>query len=445
MTEPRLLVAPGSGRAIRSNRFVGFSSAPLPEMVDLLEADDPNTFVSLGSLVFANELSLPPFLVVDLVTASVFLFGDLTLVADETSFSGAEASTWLDSPLPRCGSLSCLPPDDAAPADTNLVRGVVAASGFQLLDPQTTTPARGGLERGPQRFVQAQPTTDAARDSTVAWLEETQTHELGTEHQRREPEPPLEPMAAGDDLVAADLGDATTDQGRGRAADTEIPVDSVVEPPPPANPTGRGPDSWPLHPDDLEMDTTMGADVSSSTPEPTPPATGNTAPFEMAPPDPGPMPAPDRVLPPIPVLGVDSASEPTTLPPHDPAVAAGTAQREIAYVLLLDDGTDRVITSGAYVGRNPTKRGNLPPGYVAIGVQSESVSRVHWTLIIDDDGGVQVQDLGSTAGTQLVLPGTGARTGVPVDTPVPIAVGTVILFGDRSATLTDPAEGRPLP
>jgi len=776
MNPPQLALTAGTGRAIRTDRFVAFATEPTPGLVELLSADDPDAFLTLASFVVANKFEVAPFAVIDMVAASAFLFGQISLRADDEQIGGPKASTWLDTMLPSCDTLSCLPDGDSPLIDTDLQRGSVPAGGFQLAaNVAIEDPAAPGVHPPSTQIEQASATADQPLAApldvglseigltedidckfslTEIGLTETNGAEIGLDgfeltsfdraevsfteindgeidsaeiglaetglngsHSARTSFTSLNGLnSAETSLNGADLNgldssetssngldgvetslngtglnglDSTetsltgtglngldsaeigltetdgsefgwpgidqaglglpkvdlqetdlpeTDLPETDLQETDLPkvdlpkVDlpemrfpktdrpeidgSEVGRPQPAGAetekdagylTPPAAEAWPPHSDDLRLNLTeaalpetedqesmaartdsaflvedeqpdhssrpeaapfwlptvqespglespislppipgFGIDDASTPPAQTsrlsrlappdlpavastlsyapprtmpldqahseatlfpPPVTpGNNSPAldsspvssgpaDFPPPDandstpdssaptdfppPATNDAPDSlaladVPPPLVDDSDDSAPPPTTsplgfpppvsrgsnrpaatnstslLPPlHRPSAeqrnrsrATATAsgprsadERPTDYVLVLDDGTDHQIRLGAYVGRNPNKRGDMPDGYIPIGIRSESVSRVHWALIIES-GGVAVKDLGSLAGTELLLPGSHARTLVPGDSPTPIAVGTTIIFGDRSATLT---------
>lgn len=109
-----------------------------------------------------------------------------------------------------------------------------------------------------------------------------------------------------------------------------------------------------------------------------------------------------------------------------PEPRAGTAA---GLRVTLDDGRVLTVTRLALVGRNPSPGPDLQ--VVRVVDPARSVSKTHLQLAVDPTGGAWVVDRGSTNGTLVTLP-DGAQVVCPVDHPVRLREGAVVVFGDRS-------------
>lgn len=103
-------------------------------------------------------------------------------------------------------------------------------------------------------------------------------------------------------------------------------------------------------------------------------------------------------------------------------------------VVEISDGQRVLVQHTALVGRNPAA--------AADGVQlvrvvdpTRSVSKTHLQLAVEPSG-VWVADRGSTNGTVVTLP-DGAQVICPVDQPVRLRVGAVVVFGDCALRLVE--------
>ncbi|GEL94731.1 RDD family protein [Cellulomonas composti] len=115
------------------------------------------------------------------------------------------------------------------------------------------------------------------------------------------------------------------------------------------------------------------------------------------------------------------AAPPGPVPPPPPRAPVTAAYLEIS------DGQRIVVTRTALVGRNPAA---AAPGVQLVRVvdPTRSVSKTHLQIAVEPSG-VWVADRGSTNGTVVTLPG-GAQVICPVDHPVRLRVGSVVMFGD---------------
>lgn len=106
--------------------------------------------------------------------------------------------------------------------------------------------------------------------------------------------------------------------------------------------------------------------------------------------------------------------------------------------LELSDGTRRVVRGTVLVGRNPI----AGAGRTALRLVDplRSSSRTHACLVVSQDG-VSLEDLGSTNGTVVQLPG-GGRVVCGPDQVVSLPVGSLIGFGDCWVRLASTSTGR---
>ncbi|MBT0994757.1 FHA domain-containing protein [Cellulomonas sp. DKR-3] len=131
---------------------------------------------------------------------------------------------------------------------------------------------------------------------------------------------------------------------------------------------------------------------------------------------------------------VETTRRRVDLPPSG-APAAGRASGPLtAAVLTLSDGQRVVVQRTALVGRNPAA--------AADGVQlvrvvdpGRSVSKTHLQIAVEPTG-VWVADRGSTNGTVVTLP-DGGQVICPVDHPVRLRIGAVVVFGDCAMRLVE--------
>nr|WP_279589664.1 RDD family protein [Cellulomonas uda] len=126
---------------------------------------------------------------------------------------------------------------------------------------------------------------------------------------------------------------------------------------------------------------------------------------------------------------VESTRRRTLPPPPPPAHERGTVT---VAVVEISDGQRVEVRRTALVGRNPAA--------AADGVQlvrvvdpGRSVSKTHLQIAVEESG-VWVADRGSTNGTVVTLP-DGAQVICPVDQPVRLRLGSVVMFGDCAMRL----------
>lgn len=137
---------------------------------------------------------------------------------------------------------------------------------------------------------------------------------------------------------------------------------------------------------------------------------------------------------------------PQSLPPSPlPVFTATTADdvldhtiaRQTAGTVLLrfDSGSEHVLVGAVVVGRDPVADAAHPEATgLPLTDPDRSISKTHLALT-SQDGGVWVEDLHSTNGTQVESP-TGVLTPVLPDDGVLATNGSVIHFGDRWVTVS---------
>lgn len=116
-------------------------------------------------------------------------------------------------------------------------------------------------------------------------------------------------------------------------------------------------------------------------------------------------------------------------PPRTDVVPAPRAGAAAGLRVALDDGRTLTVERLALVGRNPSSDEGVQ--VVRVVDPERSVSKTHLQLAVDSSGGAWVVDRGSTNGTLVTLP-DGAQVVCPVDHPVRLREGAVVVFGDRS-------------
>ena len=115
-------------------------------------------------------------------------------------------------------------------------------------------------------------------------------------------------------------------------------------------------------------------------------------------------------------------------------VPAPTRERITSAVLEISDGQRVEVRHTALVGRNPAA---ATDGVQLVRVvdPGRSVSKTHLQLAVEQTG-VWVADRGSTNGTVVTLP-DGAQVICPVDQPVRLRLGAVVVFGDCAMRLVE--------
>ncbi|GEA83853.1 MULTISPECIES: RDD family protein [Cellulomonas] len=158
------------------------------------------------------------------------------------------------------------------------------------------------------------------------------------------------------------------------------------------------------------------------------PAGGQGAFARLVPDAPAASPAPDVLGHPVPHRFGDDEDVETTrraLPPVPPP--STTRERITAAIVEISDGQRVEVRHTALVGRNPAA---ATDGVQLVRVvdPGRSVSKTHLQLAVEHSG-VWVADRGSTNGTVVTLP-DGAQVICPVDQPVRLRLGAVVMFGD---------------
>ena len=140
-----------------------------------------------------------------------------------------------------------------------------------------------------------------------------------------------------------------------------------------------------------------------------------------------------------------SAHDGGFLPPPPPPLASATSDEVLDHTiarraadticLRLDNGTEHVLTGTVVFGRDPVvDEAHRGAKGLPIADPDLSISKTHLALTVQD-GGVWVEDLHSTNGTQVESP-LGFRVSVLPDVGVLATPGSVIHFGERSVTVS---------
>lgn len=397
-------VSPGPGRLTRSGPLVAFAARPCAPLVAAVDAGREGLARRLAALVTTPGYPPPPFLVIDLLSATAYRFGPLALVpadhpTDATLLAPPSAGPdHLLGPfrIDVSSGLHCRA--DIAPMpspDTDLQAGTVPAGGFALvvrppLEPPVAEPA---VEPVPQPVPE--PPAHVAAEPAV---------ELAPRAVAMPGEPLLTPAvesAAGlageavetlgsawDPLADPDVDLTLLGSARRRTA----PAASILAAP------GLAPATAPSEPIPLSM-------------PPTPP-----------PPPPAPPAAPGRPAP------AHEDGGDTTIVSGTHRLLAG-----LPACLRFDDGTVVEVASGALIGRHRTPA-ILLPGQQAITVNGDHVADAHWELVVATDS-LTVRNLDRAHSTRLRPPGWTAPTAAGDDSPTAVLPGTTVHFGDRWAVV----------
>lgn len=100
--------------------------------------------------------------------------------------------------------------------------------------------------------------------------------------------------------------------------------------------------------------------------------------------------------------------------------------------IVLDDGAELTIDGATLLGRNPQRPAQFPNArLVPVPDEGRSVSKTH--LVVGHDGGnVWVEDLHSTNGVRITVPGAAGPARIPAGERRTLAPGTRVAYGDRS-------------
>jgi len=164
---------------------------------------------------------------------------------------------------------------------------------------------------------------------------------------------------------------------------------------------------------------------------PAPSSIPQAAPRSPSGPPPGLLPpaAPAAPVAAPPVVPATHASPAAHVPPPAPVHAAPAR-----IVLRFDDGTAVAASEFGLLGRAPEAAAGTPAQLVPVADPSKRISKVH-AEFGTNAAGFWIADRGSTNGTEVRLPGEGART-LPAGVRTPLPVGAVVVVGGRSFTIT---------
>lgn len=156
--------------------------------------------------------------------------------------------------------------------------------------------------------------------------------------------------------------------------------------------------------------------------------------------EPTPQTAPPQAAPPHATPVPPAAPTPQVVPapqavsaPQAPAPVAVVSPSPAAVRLVLDSGSELVLSEAAIFGRHPSDQPDFGPAQcVPVADDTRSVSKTHFALR-PTDAGIEVRDLGSTNGTFVLR--AGVESEVAPGAPVMAAVGDVVRFGDRTVSI----------
>lgn len=421
----------GDGRLLRSTRAVVFAQEPADTLFALFDNDRSVDFKQVASIIVANNFEMPPFVVVSLDNARIFVFGNLEVQLGEESLSGSGNDTWVEQEV-----------DLSLPITSGVKTGVigdlglgwVAAGGFQFGGDEVPETDSASIDQSPKDDEAPERHAVAEPDRVVVEPDDADDEQIAPDSTSL---PPLaSPVVA--ESSATPIEDSAADDEWDPLADPDVDlehigaqevVESAIPPPPQILEQTELPgpdidvDLGMLSPDDPYVpDDTRDA----RTPSPTQSANS------LIPPPPNPVgltPPPSQqigAIPPAPGSQPQTKGSPTIPAPAEfqPPSEQPSGRGNIRF----DDGQSAVVTRGIYVGRHPTKSG-LPDQYSSVTIRGEHVSRLHFELAIESSM-VVVRDLGSNSGTEVEI--NGRRMAVP-DGGMQISPGAKILFADRWA------------
>ena len=442
-----LRVTNGTGRVTRRQQRILFVERHDPALTELAGPDLDIEVRELAGYAVTNK-RCPTFVFIDLDKATLLAHGDTDLQDRSEGSPPLQSSSlgFIEASITAASIFSCNHSSDCD--DTSLDDGTVPASGFLLVGPESTSNQQADVERpaansapGPVRPFEfdTKTTPSVAAETRDADLPD----DLAISNpQPTPPSPPTDPLPNPPPNAAPNEWDPWH-------RDPGIDLATIGSPTPasakPEEATSHGtPDPH------LDAAQSNPADAITAVDAITLADDGltrlaegeRTSPFEPPPErDPGLVGADANTLPPIP--GMPSTPSPSLEPrpePVDPErrAALSSPQRPgwpadpsgQSLQLTFDDGQIHTIRAGAIVGRNPTRE-QIPPGFTAITVRSEHVSRRHWRVDFID-GKPTVSDLGSQAGTTIET--TDGPRLVPT-TGVAIRGDERVVFADRWATI----------
>lgn len=156
------------------------------------------------------------------------------------------------------------------------------------------------------------------------------------------------------------------------------------------------------------------------------PASAGPVPASAAPVPASPVSPPPGLLPSAPV-----AAAPRAEPPRADAAPRAAATR---IVLRFDDGSGIEASEFGLLGRAPAATAGSPAQLVPVADPTKRISKVH-AEFGTNAAGFWIADRGSTNGTEVRPPGEPARD-LPAGVRTPLPLGTVVIVGGRSFTIT---------
>ncbi len=371
---------PGAGRLLKTDAYLAFFAAPSDELLELVsgadEADHAPLFKTLGSTVIQSGFKLPSFVVLTLSDAPwVFAYGDVKLVGGEARMpiKSSSAFTWVERELTD---------------DERTVLTIDRSDGNEPSAEFGDCYLEGGC---------------VPADVFVWHVPQPQNDQV--------PQPQHQAVPVSDIPDRSHADSFFADAGRTPHIPAPLAPSGFVDTNPEANETmlGGGPPPIPAdQPSSTVVEQPLHHDLSAEK-------------THEAHRDEG--------------LNGDDPYRTSIFGDNGTNGAVKPAPSRSRGELRLDDGQNIEIGQSVYIGRYPSKHG-LPPGYDAIVIASDHVSRIHWELVYDGES-VSVADLGSTTGTYVQGPGDDQQTRLAAGHLVPIENGTVITFGDRSASFVN--------
>ena len=433
----------GTGRLLRSEHAVAYAEEPADDLFALFTDDRPVDFKAVASIIVANNFEMPPFVVIALDSARLFVFGNLDVELGDERLSGSGNDTWVEREVDLTQAVTT---GDTGEVRGNLTLGWVSAGGFYFgtHDPAASGDATTAISDAPvapanQASLAPLPTAAEpdVHEEESEEIDESESVELETA--------PSTSSDIGQAPVAAPTPEAEIEEGEATdqwdpLADPEVDLERIGEQevvdtsvPPPPTPSV----AIPIEPGEPDLAVETSDDTSAHglyTPEDT--RDTRTPPPPQRPPIPPPPPTPAGITPPPAMIPSDIPPPPdahasTKALPTIPAPAdfqPPTLLRSAKGNIRFDDGQSATVDAGVYVGRHPTKNG-LPDKYSSVTIRGEHVSRLHFELAIDGVEAV-VRDLGSNSGTEVEI--NGRRIPVP-DGGMQISPGAKIIFADRWA------------
>jgi len=455
--------------------------------VGLVERDNPSTRDRLWRLVAADaplddvldELSstglkaLPDFGIAQVEGDSIRVVarGRTSIVAELTSgdsheIDASDVRTWIEEVVADVVGLTItLPPRDGeeqqSSDDFAVLAGSVPARSitrrFDVADPHADEAAAGWSADAASGIPSIEPELAAAQEVELALVDEDVDVDVDVD------------ADAGGDVDAGGVGEGDVDvdaggegvgvgEGEGEAKegggdswfeDNQDDADRAPIPPQPADPQPvsaqpSGPPAADAQPASPQPSGPPAADAQPASPQPSGPPAADAQPASPQPAAPpavpgagGPAPEATVVVGPAdgpargPVSAIfdDEVADAPSLPPEVPPQAAATP---VFGVLAFSNGERISVDRSVLIGRNPKVAGAVEgglPHIMKFDGPGQGLSRTHAEVRVEN-GEMVLEDLQSTNGTEIQLPGQ-IRRRVRAGEAVVVVPGTLIDFGDE--------------